>query len=92
MALKRVHLKVYGLVQGVGFRWFTERKAKEIGVNGWVKNLWDGSVEIVAEGDEEVLKVFIEEIKKGPPLSRVEKVEERWENYKGEFDSFEIRF
>jgi len=92
MALKRVHLKVYGLVQGVGFRWFTERKAKEIGVNGWVKNLWDGSVEIVAEGDEEDLKVFIEEIKKGPPLSRVDKIEERWEDYRGEFDGFEIRF
>ena len=50
--LKRAHIFVSGLVQGVCYRWFTEEKANKLGLTGWVKNLWDGRVEVVVEGEE----------------------------------------
>ncbi|MBM7569898.1 acylphosphatase [Aquibacillus albus] len=62
----RVHMIVSGLVQGVGFRYTTQQRAKEIGVYGWVRNLSDGTVEVEAEGDSKKVDQFIEMIKKGP--------------------------
>jgi acylphosphatase len=68
------HILVSGIVQGVGFRWFTDRTARRIGVGGWVRNLADGRVEIYAEGDEEKLEALIAEVRKGPSSSRVDDV------------------
>jgi len=66
---------VIGRVQGVGFRFFAERAARELGVRGWVRNLPDGSVETLAEGDEASVRRYIERLRQGPRLSRVEAVE-----------------
>ncbi len=66
---------VQGRVQGVGFRFFAERAARELGVRGWVRNLPDGSVEAVAEGDDEALATFIERLQRGPLSSRVDRVD-----------------
>jgi acylphosphatase len=80
---------VTGRVQGVGYRFFAARAARELGLSGWVRNLPDGSVEALAEGGEEPLARFLERLRRGPLSSRVDSVlvEERLPQG---FDSFEI--
>ncbi|WP_121610054.1 acylphosphatase [Mesobacillus foraminis] len=68
-------LIVKGRVQGVGFRYFTQMKAVQYGINGWVRNREDGSVEILASGNEEELNQFIADIRKGNPFSKVDHVD-----------------
>lgn len=65
---------VSGSVQGVGFRFFAERAAREFGVRGWVRNLPDGSVETVAEGEEDAVSRYLARLKAGPRASRVDAV------------------
>ncbi|MCI4444759.1 MAG: acylphosphatase [Candidatus Aminicenantes bacterium] len=81
-----------GRVQGVAFRFFAQHVANMLGVTGWVRNLYDGRVEVVAEGDKEALEQFLAELKKGPRLARVEQTEVAWEDYQAEFVDFSIRF
>ncbi len=88
----RLHAFISGRVQGVAFRFFAQHVANMLGVTGWVRNLHDGRVEVVAEGNREILEQFLEELKRGPRLARVEEVEVSWEDYKGEFVDFTIRF
>jgi acylphosphatase len=88
--MKRVHVFVSGRVQGVNFRWNTKIVADNLGVKGWVRNLPDGRVEIVAEGDEDKIKKFLDYVKKGPILARVDKVDVEEEEYKKEFKEFSI--
>lgn len=89
--MKRVHIIVTGLVQGVFFRAFTKETADRLKISGWVRNLPDGSVEAVAEGSEKVLEEFISELKKGPPKARVDKATVEYSGAKNEFFGFEIR-
>jgi len=77
----RAHLFVYGQVQGVFFRRSAKLEAEKLGIVGWARNLDDGSVEVMAEGDRENLDEFIKWCKKGPPFAKVEKVE--FEELKG---------
>jgi len=88
----RAHVFISGRVQGVFFRANTKRVAEKLGVTGWVKNLPDGRVEAVFEGEEEAVKKIIEWCHRGPPAARVDKVEVLYEDYKGEFEDFEIRY
>jgi len=88
----RIEVYVEGTVQGVGFRYFTQRIAKEIGVRGFVKNLPDGRVYIVAEGEKEQLDKFLSYVKKGPSMSVVRKVEINKVRKSEEFENFSIRF
>lgn len=88
----RVHVFVSGRVQGVFFRHETRREAKMRGVKGWVRNLPDGRVEAVFEGEEEAVKQLIEFCKRGPPGAKVTGIEVKWEDYMGEFKDFEIRY
>ena len=88
----RAHLFISGIVQGVGFRWWMRRVARQLGVKGWVRNLPDGRVEAVLEGPEDSVRRLVELSKRGPSSAYVEKVEVIWEEYKGEFDDFQIRF
>lgn len=87
--LKRMKVRVYGVVQGVGFRNFVKRHADKMGVKGYAMNLPDGTVEVVAEGQEELLRKLLEYIRQGPPAAIVEKVDVAFEEYRGEFKSFE---
>ena len=73
-----LHMYVTGMVQGVGFRFFAVNRAKKYGVTGWVKNLYDGRVEIVAEGKRPELIMFLEDIRIGPSSGHVSKVIEEW--------------
>ncbi len=89
----RAHIVVRGLVQGVFFRASMREVANANGVTGWVRNLPDGrSVEAVLEGEREAVEKVICWSLRGPPGARVEEVEIRFEEYRGEFKGFEIRF
>lgn len=81
---------VAGRVQGVGFRFFAERAARELGVTGWVRNLPDGKVESLAEGEEDAVARYLERLREGPRLGRVTEVLIE-DVIIGGFDSFEIR-
>ncbi|HEY3128617.1 MAG TPA: acylphosphatase [Acidobacteriota bacterium] len=87
MAIRRKRLLLSGRVQGVGFRYFAYRLARELGLRGWVRNLRDGNVEIEVQGEEELLDQFLMEIKSGPQLAIVEDISinsfEDLENYEG---------
>jgi acylphosphatase len=90
MGLKQVQIYVRGRVQGVFFRASTQREAKRLGLTGWVKNRPDGSVEMLAEGEEDDLKVFIAWANRGPSAARVERVDVRWRGFAGDFSDFRI--
>jgi acylphosphatase len=72
---KRYRITVSGRVQGVGFRYFTRDAAQTLGLSGWVMNLIGGDVELEAEGEQSAIDKLIEELKQGPPLSRVTDVD-----------------
>jgi acylphosphatase len=74
--LKRLHVVVRGRVQGVGFRWFARKTAERLGLAGWVKNLADGSVEVVAEGDQSALDAFRQALRSGPRGAAVDAVDD----------------
>jgi acylphosphatase len=88
----RAHVFVSGRVQGVFFRSETKHKADRYDVKGWVRNLPDGRVEAVFEGEEEAVKALIEFCKRGPSGARITNVDLRWENFAGEFDAFKVRY
>jgi acylphosphatase len=83
---------VSGEVQGVFFRSRTSREAEIRNVKGWVRNLPDGRVEAVFEGEETAVKALIEFCKRGPPGATVTNVDVKWEGYRGEFADFKIKY
>ncbi len=88
----RAHIFVSGRVQGVRFRESTCKKAQKLGVFGWVKNLADGRVEIVSEGDKENVQKLANWAKNGPIFAKVNNIEVFWEEDRGESSSFEIKY
>lgn len=90
--VKRFHAIITGVVQGVFFRSNTQRMASNLGLTGWVKNLDNGSVEVIAEGDEEVLKRLLEWLHQGPEDARVDSVKSEWLEPTGEFKEFSIQY
>ncbi|RLG70729.1 MAG: acylphosphatase [Candidatus Iainarchaeum archaeon] len=90
--MKRVRIIVSGLVQGVFFRAHTEEWATQLGLKGFVRNLPNGDVEIIAEGEEGKLKELLERVKVGPPAAVVKDVKIEWQKAKNEFKDFRIRY
>ena len=90
--MKRVHLFISGYVQGVGFRWYVEGLARRMNICGFVKNLRDGRVEVVAEGDDNLIAQFLQELKEGSFKGYLEEVKKVEEEYQGEFSDFSITF
>jgi len=88
----RLHARVYGEVQGVSFRYYAQRQASGLGLGGFVRNRWDGSVEVVAEGEREAVDQLLSWLHMGPPSAHVERVDVRWEKPSGEFRHFEVVF
>jgi acylphosphatase len=79
-------------VQGVNYRYFVQRHAEAIGLTGYARNLDDGNVEVVAEGEKGKLQQLIAKLEAGPRAARVERVEVEWLKYSGRYDSFDIAF
>lgn len=88
----RAHVYVSGRVQGVFFRSETQDEAIKRNVTGWVKNLPDGRVEAVLEGEKENIEKVIEFCKRGPPGARVTRVDVNWQSFTGEFKKFGIGY
>ncbi|MBN1872760.1 MAG: acylphosphatase [Anaerolineae bacterium] len=89
---KAVHIIVHGDVQGVGFRAFTQRRAQNLGLNGWTRNNYDNTVEIWAEGAQTQLESFIQSVQQGPPSGYVERLDIQWHPAKRETTRFQIRY
>jgi acylphosphatase len=87
---KYIHAYIYGIVQGVGYRYFAYKWAKKLGIKGMVKNLSDGRVEVEGEGEEESLNLFLEKLSQGPLGAVVEKIDVQWKDYIGLFNDFYI--
>ena len=90
MERKGVILHIYGRVQGVGFRYYTNKKAIELGISGFVRNLPDGSVYIEADGEPDQLEIFINWCYEGPSWARVTDVQRQYTPPNG-FDNFVTR-
>lgn len=86
----RVRAFISGRVQGVFFRGFTKSEATSLKIHGWVRNLRDGRVEVLAEGNKGALDELLGRIREGPPSARVEKVDVMWEKYVGDLNGFRI--
>lgn len=88
---KAVKIIVRGVVQGVGYRHFVYRQATAMGLTGWTKNLPDGSVEVLAEGDSSLLEQLVNDLRVGPRSAEVTAVETIPVELTGQFESFEIK-
>lgn len=86
------HIIVKGLVQGVGFRWFVEREAKQLGLKGYVKNLFNGDVEVEVEGERGLIEDLIKQLRVGNRSSRVTDVLVSWQEYQDKHSNFRIAF
>lgn len=87
----RAHVFVSGRVQGVFFRDKTRRKAEELNVQGWVRNLPDGRVEAVFEGAKESVEKMVDWVREGPAFAQVDNMKLSWQDHTGEYNSFEIK-
>jgi acylphosphatase len=88
----RAHANISGRVQGVFFRMETKRAADRIGVYGWVRNLRDGTVEAIFEGNQDQVDTILAWCKEGPPNAQVSDVKLDWQDYTGEFSGFDISY
>jgi len=89
---KRFRAVVHGRVQGVNFRYYTRQRARGLGLVGYVRNRWDGTVEVVSEGRPDALRRLLAWLHTGPSMAHVSRVEVRWEPPEGEFQRFEVRY
>jgi acylphosphatase len=87
----RLHSLIDGRVQGVGFRNFVLIKAEELDLTGWVRNTYQGQVEVLAEGPRPALEIFFEQLKVGPGPAFVTTITQDWEPATGEFPYFAVR-
>ncbi len=88
--MERLRAVVHGDVQGVGFRYFVQRKAQQLGLRGWVRNNDDGTVELVAEGSRPALEDLKRAVQEGPRAARVDRVDAQWSSATGNLDRFEL--
>jgi acylphosphatase len=88
----RARVLISGRVQGVAYRYFAEKYARTFGVTGWVRNLYDGRVEVLAEGSREDIDRFLARLREGPRLAVVESFDITWEESTGEFPDFRVTF
>jgi acylphosphatase len=89
--ITRLHAIVHGRVQGVGFRAFVVDRGIALGAKGWARNKWDGTVEVLAEGDRQQLERLLTAIHQGPRMANVTRVDVDWGTASGEFSSFHVR-
>lgn len=85
-------IKITGRVQGVGFRYFVQKRANEFDIKGWVKNLPDGSVLVMAQGDFKAMETFMDHLRSGPSMARVLKVEKNEMPELEDFNDFRVSY
>lgn len=85
-----VRIIVSGRVQGVGFRYFIARLAERFGLHGYARNLWEGEVEIYAEGKKEFVEEMVKKAKEGPSHGKVESCKVEWLDFTNKYDNFDI--
>lgn len=90
--MSRLKALVSGVVQGVGFRFFVIRKAEHLNLKGYVRNTYDGDVELEAEGDPDNLKLLVEELHKGPSMSHVTDVKVEWFTEEKGYTDFSLKW
>ncbi len=88
---KRLCARIQGRVQGVGFRYFAQEAAEALGLTGFVRNTYDGGVEVVVEGNEGLLARFLGLLRRGPRSAVVTQIDEKWAAATGEFDRFYVK-
>lgn len=91
VVLSRLHAIVEGRVQGVGYRAFVDQTAHTLNLRGWVRNRWDGSVEVLAEGERQTLENLLAALYRGPRSSNVTRLQIEWLPATGEFGGFWVR-
>jgi acylphosphatase len=90
--MKHLEVSIFGDVQGVGYRYFALYKARELGISGFVKNMMDGSVKVVCEGEDKILNEFLDDLKKGPYSAKVSRTEVYFSDDIKGYSTFEVRF
>lgn len=90
MVMVRKQIFVSGRVQGVFFRDHTQKRASSLGLTGWVRNLLDGRVEILVEGEEDKIQMLIAKVKQGFPMARVDNLDITSQEFLGEFSDFKV--
>ena len=88
---RRVEAIVFGYVQGVSFRYYTQREAERLQLTGWVANQYDGTVKVVAEGSQDSLQELASFLLRGSPAARVDHVKADWLDSTNEFSNFTVR-
>jgi len=91
MVKVRAHVFVSGMVQGVFFRQEIKQQAEWIGVKGWVRNLNDGRVEAIFEGEDQAVNVLVDYCHRGPYAARVDNVDVIWERFVAEYSNFKVK-
>lgn len=90
--LCRLHVYIDGRVQGVGFRNYAAAKANLLGITGWVRNYGENRVEVMAEGEMEMLTTYLEYLRRGPRAAFVTRVDQSWDVPTGEFTDFDVTY
>lgn len=90
--MNQLHIRVSGKVQGVGYRYYAQMKAIQYGITGWVRNMDNGDVELIAVGHPDHLQQFIETLREGNPFSKVTNVEIKAMEKTQPFPSFKIKY
>lgn len=90
--LASAHITFSGVVQGVGFRYTAIRKATQYGLNGFVRNLHSGDVEVVMEGEKGLITDFVKELRAGLSYAHITNVAVEWGEYTGNYEDFRVRF
>ena len=92
MSKKQIHCIIKGDVQGIGYRYFVTRLASQLNIQGWVKNLYNGDVEVVAEGEKDSLEKLLKELRSGHPYARVDDIHIEWHPPENKYDRFFVKF
>ena len=90
--IQEIHAIITGHVQGVGYRFYARNQAHKLGIKGWVKNLDNEDVEVLAQGSRDILEQFIRFLKKGPELSQIDNIDINWQNPSIIYDGFNIEY
>ncbi len=86
------HIRIHGKVQGVGYRFYVTRVARRLDLKGWIRNLRDGSVESMVEGEKEKIDEWIDDVREGPRYAEITKIDQETRSFTGQLSDFDVQF